>query len=280
MGIAKPFRFVTLPRFSGLTSLSGGADNGGMPAERLQKLIAGAGLCSRRQSELLLREGRVRINGRAARLGDRADPGRDLVTVDGLPLRQAPAQLTLLLNKPMGVLCTCHDPRGRPTVLDLLPACLRDGTGLHPVGRLDADSRGALLLSNDGALTLRLTHPRYGHRKTYRVWVEGRPDAATLDRWRAGVALDGRPARAVDLRQLATTRGGAQRQATLLELEMGEGRNRQIRRTAERLGHPVLDLQRRAIGSLRLGGLQEGQWRTLSQRELRDQEWVAPEDRR
>ncbi|MFM8604155.1 MAG: pseudouridine synthase [Cyanobium sp.] len=248
-----------------------------MPAERLQKLIAGAGLGSRRRGEQLLREGRVQVDGRTARLGDQADPARELVTVDGRPLRPAPPPLTLLLNKPVGVLCTCHDPQGRPTVLDLLPEELRSGRGLHPVGRLDADSRGALLLSNVGDLTLRLTHPRYGHRRTYRVWVEGRPEDVTLQRWRAGVALDDRPGKPVVVRLL----GSRQRPvATLLELEMGEGRNRQIRRTAQLLGHPVLDLQRRAIGSLQLGGLQEGEWRTLSRKELREQQWEQPADRR
>jgi 16S rRNA pseudouridine516 synthase len=259
-----------------------------MPAERLQKLIAAAGLGSRRRGEQLLREGRVQIDGRTARPGDQADPDRALVTVDGRPLRPAPPPLTLLLNKPVGVLCTCHDPQGRPTVLDLLPEELRSGRGLHPVGRLDADSRGALLLSNVGDLTLRLTHPRYGHRRTYRVWVEGRPDAATLQRWRDGVALDGRPSMPVRVRLLGSDPGGARQRsgsgrrpaATLLELEMGEGRNRQIRRTAQLLGHPVLDLQRRAIGSLRLGGLREGEWRTLSRKELGDQQWEQPADRR
>jgi pseudouridine synthase len=255
-----------------------------MPAERLQKLIAAAGLCSRRQGELLLREGRVQVNDRPAQLGDQADPKLDRVSVDGRPLRAAPAPLTLLLNKPVGVLCTCHDPQGRRTVLDLLPEELRCGKGLHPVGRLDANSRGALLLSNDGNLTLRLTHPRYGHRKSYRVWVEGRPDAATLQRWRDGVSLDGRPGMPVTLRSLQSgpwrPRHGGRGTATLLDLEMGEGRNRQIRRTAELLGHPVLDLQRRAIGSLRLDGLKEGEWRILSRRELRDQQWEAPADRR
>ena len=230
--------------------------------ERLQKLIANAGLCSRRRAEELLREGRVKVNGRAAQLGDKAHPGTDAISVDGHPLAERPEPLVLLLNKPMGVLCSCSDPHGRPTVLDLLPAELHQGSGLHPVGRLDADSRGALLLSNQGELTLQLTHPRYGHRKTYQVWVEGHPSAAALNQWRRGILLDGQPTQPARLRVLQTTR-----EATCLVVVMGEGRNRQIRRTAAALGHPVHDLQRLAIGELGLGRLQEGQWRRLDRRE-------------
>lgn len=234
-----------------------------MARERLQKLMAAAGFCSRRRGEELLRQGRVRVNGRPAGLGDQADAARDRIEVDGRPLQAAPPSLTLLLNKPVGVLCTCHDPRGRPTVLDLLPPPLRRGQGLHPVGRLDADSRGALLLSNDGDFTLRLTHPRYGHRRTYRVWVRGVPDAAALQQWRSGVPLDGQPSQPVALRLLERDV-----EAALLELQMGEGRNRQIRRTAALLGHPVLDLQRTAIGPWSLGELPEGRWRRLQPEEL------------
>ena len=234
-----------------------------LPSERLQKLIAATGRCSRRRAEDLLRAGRVRVNGRPASLGDRADPDRDRILVDGLPLQPANASLTLLLHKPVGVLSSCRDPQGRPTVLDLLPAQLRQGVGLHPVGRLDGDSRGALLLSNDGRLTLRLTHPRYGHAKTYRVRVDGQPNAEVLDAWRRGVPLDGVPSQPVRLRQL---RQGPQ--DTWLELVMREGRNRQIRRTAALLGHPVRDLQRTAIGPLGLGDLPPGAWRELRPREL------------
>jgi pseudouridine synthase len=229
-----------------------------MAQERLQKLIAGSGICSRRQAETLLREGQVRVNGCVAQLGEQADPERDQISIAGQPLAPAPAPLTLLLHKPPGVLCTCHDPQGRPTVLDLLPDHWRHQAGLHPVGRLDADSRGALLLSNDGDLTLRLTHPRYGHRKTYRVWVGGHPSAATFQTWRRGVPLDGVASAPVDVRPLQHSR-----HATLLEVTMHEGRNRQIRRTADLLGHPVRDLLRVAIGSVALGQLAEGHWRRL-----------------
>lgn len=236
-----------------------------MASQRLQKLIAAAGVCSRRHAEDLLRQGRVRVNGQPALLGASADPSRDAITVDGQPLAAAAPPLLLLLNKPVGVLCSCSDPHGRPTVLDLLPPELQQGRGLHPIGRLDADSRGALLLTNQGDLTLRLSHPRYGHRKLYRVWVEGEPDPATLERWAAGVPLDGGASQPVTVRVLRHRRG-----STRLELEMGEGRNRQIRRTAELLGHPVLDLQRVGIGALRLGSLPEGRWRALDRQEWRD----------
>jgi pseudouridine synthase len=236
-----------------------------MPEERLQKLIAAAGLCSRRAAEELLRAGRVQLNGRVAELGEKADPLRDRIRVDGRPLQRRAEPLLLLLNKPMGVLCSCRDPRGRPTVLDLLPPELAEGQGLHPVGRLDADSRGALLLTNQGDLTLRLTHPRYGHPKTYRVWVEGEPAATVLERWAAGVPLDGQPSQPVGLEVLQRRSG-----RTLLQLTMAEGRNRQIRRTAELLRHPVLDLQRVAIGPVGLGALTEGSWRPLDR-----QEWQA-----
>ena len=235
-----------------------------MPEERLQKLIAAAGLCSRRAAEELLRAGRVQLNGRVAELGEKADPLRDRIRVDGRPLQRRVEPLLLLLNKPMGVLSSCRDPRGRPTVLDLLPPELAAGQGLHPVGRLDADSRGALLLTNQGDLTLRLTHPRYGHPKTYRVWVEGQPAATVLERWSAGVPLDGRASQAVGLQVLQRRSG-----RTLLQLTMAEGRNRQIRRTAELLRHPVLDLQRVAIGPVSLGALTEGSWRRLDHQEWR-----------
>ncbi len=234
--------------------------------ERLQKLLAAAGVCSRRRAEELLRAGRVSVNGQRADLGDRAVPERDRVCVDGQPIEAAPPAV-LLLNKPAGVVSSCHDPDGRPTVLDLLPPELARGQGLHPVGRLDVESRGALLLSNDGDLTLRLTHPRYQHRKTYRVWVGGDPSAETLAQWRHGVPLDGQPSQPVQLRRLGSERGH-----TLLELVMREGRNRQIRRTAELLGHRVRDLQRIAVGPIALGELPEGRWRRVEPQEWGDQD--------
>jgi pseudouridine synthase len=236
--------------------------------QRLQKLLAAAGLCSRRRAEELLRQGRVRCNGQVAHLGDRARPGLDQIEVDGRPLGASSPEITVLLNKPPGVVCSCHDPEGRTTVLDLLPSELARGTGLHPVGRLDSESRGALLLTNNGALTLRLTHPRYDHPKTYRVWLSGSPDQGRLAQWARGVPLDGQSSQPVELHCLKHDH-----QAFLLELVMREGRNRQIRRTAAALGYRVLDLQRIAIGSMALGDLPEGRWRRVDDREWMD--WIA-----
>ena len=227
-----------------------------MTRQRLQKLIAAAGLCSRRTAETWLAAGRVRVDRQVARLGDQADPDLQFIEVDGRPLIVAADPTVVLINKPSGVISTCHDPQGRSTVLDLLPSGLRQG--LHPVGRLDADSRGALLLTDQGELTLRLTHPRYDHAKTYRVWVAGVMDARGLQRWRDGMPLDGKPTRACRVRMLQR-----RPDRCLLEIVLQEGRNRQIRRVAALLGHPVIDLQRVAIAGLALGALPEGCWRRL-----------------
>ena len=230
-----------------------------MTRQRLQKIMAAAGLCSRRTAEAWIEAGRVMVDGQVSSLGDQADPQCQSIHVDGKPLSPRREPTVLLINKPPGVISTCRDPQGRSTVLDLLPRYLRQG--LHPVGRLDADSRGALLLTDQGDLTLRLTHPRYDHAKTYRVWVDGLPLESSLQRWQ-GVRLDGSLTRSAQIRVL-------QRQSarTLLEVVLMEGRNRQIRRVADLLGHPVLDLQRVAIAGLRLGALPEGRWRRLSRGE-------------
>lgn len=231
-----------------------------MTRQRLQKLMAAAGLCSRRTAEAWIEAGRVNVDGQVSTLGDQADPDSQVIQVDGRPLCPRREPTVLLINKPAGVISTCRDPRGRSTVLDLLPRQLRQG--LHPVGRLDADSRGALLLTDQGELTLRLTHPRFDHAKTYRVWVEGTPLDTSLQRWRRGVSLDGTRTRSAEVHVV-------QRRSdrTLLEVVLLEGRNRQIRRVADLLGHPVLDLQRVAIAGLRLGPLPEGRWRHLSRGE-------------
>ena len=224
--------------------------------------MSAAGYCSRRQAEELLRQGRVDVNGTIAGLGDQADPETDLICVDGTPVSMVTEERVLLLNKPPGVISSCHDPQGRRTVLDLIPSDLR--RGLHPVGRLDADSRGALLLSNQGDLTLRLTHPRYAHSKTYKVTVTGTPDHSKLEQWRQGLELDGSHTLPADIRLIQS-----RKRNSVLEVILREGRNRQIRRIASLLGHPVVDLQRIAIGGLALGSTAEGCWRELSRQEWR-----------
>jgi len=228
--------------------------------ERLQKLLSRAGVMSRRQADALLQVGRLHLNGQPARPGDRAVAGVDSITLDGQPVHlgavQQQPRRTLLLHKPPGVLCTCRDPQGRPTVLDLLPPAA--GEGLYPVGRLDRDSEGALLLTNDGDLALRLTHPRHGHSKTYRVWLSGVPSADHLASWRSGLMLDGRRTRPARIELEHRSPMGS-----CLRIVLREGRNRQIRRIADQLGHPVRRLQRLAIGGLALGSLASGSWRWL-----------------
>ncbi|KKZ13481.1 MAG: pseudouridine synthase [Candidatus Synechococcus spongiarum SP3] len=233
--------------------------------ERLQKLLSRAGVMSRRQADALLQAGRLHLNGQPARLGDRAVVGVDCVTLDGQQLHLAAAQQqqrrTLLLHKPPGVLCTCRDPQGRPTVLDLLPPSA--GQGLYPVGRLDRDSEGALLLTNDGELAMRLTHPRHGHHKTYRVWLAGVPSAPSLAAWRSGLLLDGRRTRPAQVELEHRSAMGS-----CLRIVLREGRKRQIRRIAHQLGHPVQRLQRLALGALPLGSLASGCWRWLKTDEM------------
>ena len=231
-----------------------------MTRERLQKLMSGAGVCSRRRAEELLKAGRVTVDGQRANLGDQADPEHNLIRVDGQPLPTGSKARVLLINKPVGVISTCHDPQGRPTVLDLLPRSER--RGLHPIGRLDADSRGALLLTDQGALTLRLTHPRFDHEKSYRVWVDGHPSPQALQQWRHGIQLDGSLTRPARVELLERTK-----QRSLLSIQLKEGRNRQIRRIAAGLGHRVIDLQRVGLAGISLDNLPEGSWRRLRQEE-------------
>jgi 23S rRNA pseudouridine2605 synthase len=229
--------------------------------ERLQKLISQAGIASRRAAEDLIRAGRVTVNGNVAGLGDKADLARDTVRVDGEALK-APEFVYFLLYKPYGVVST-NKPQPqekRRVVRDLIP---HEGH-LFTVGRLDADSEGLILLTNDGDLADKLMHPRYGHRKTYEVLVTGTPDAKTLNTWRKGVMLDDgqtAPAKVRVLEQRAND--------TRLEIVMREGRKRQIRRVASLLGHPVKQLIRTRIEFLEIGHLRPGQWRTLSPKEVR-----------
>lgn len=240
---------LTLLYFLPQRSCVGGSHTPVMSDERLQKILAQWGIASRRLAEQMIVAGRVRVNGNIARLGQKANPDRDLIEVDGVPVKPTdrPACVYLLLNKPAGVVSTCHDPRARSKVLDLLPPKLRYGQGIHPVGRLDADSTGALLLTNNGKLTFCLTHPRHLIAKTYQVWVRGDPPETILQAWRQGIILSGRKTLPAKVRIL--DRAGDQ---TLLEIILSEGRNRQIRRIAEQLGYPVVRLHRTAIGPILL----------------------------
>ena len=235
---------------------------------RLQKILSQWGIASRRQAEQLILAGRVRVNGTIATLGQTAETTTDRIEVDGKLITEQcrPEPVYLLLNKPVGVVSTCFDPQGRRTVMELLPPPLRESEGIHPVGRLDIDSSGALLLTNDGDLTFALTHPSHRIGKTYLVSVRGKTSNAVLDAWRNGIDLDGKytlPAR-VKLVKHSDNR-------TLLEIVLTEGRNRQIRRVADRLGHPVLDLHRTSIGDIRIDGdqsLKIGSHRRLRSIEL------------
>jgi 23S rRNA pseudouridine2605 synthase len=228
--------------------------------QRLQKAISAAGLMSRRAAEELIAAGRVTINGRLARLGDRVDSSADRVEVDGVLLPVAPDHVTYLLYKPTGVVTTASDPQGRRTVVELVP----DTPRVVPVGRLDYESEGLLLLTNDGDLVNAVTHPRFGVTKTYLVEVSGQPGSALLRRLREGIELDDGIARAHGVRLVDRSPNRAQ-----LELVMAEGRNREVRRMFEALGHPVLRLVRVAIGPLRDKTLRPGSWRRLSNDEVR-----------
>jgi pseudouridine synthase len=226
---------------------------------RLQKFMARAGIGSRRACEEIIRQGRVTVDGKTATLGTKVDPNREYILVDGEPLTGKESLVYIALYKPKGVLSASQDDRGRTTVCDLVPLSER----LYPVGRLDVTSEGLILLTNDGALTNRLTHPRYEHTKDYHVSVSGTPDDKSLDKWRRGVYLDGKrtaPAKISVLRH--------EREVTWLRIELREGRKRQIRRVAGMLGHPVQALIRVRIGSLHLGDLKPGEWRHLSPQEV------------
>ncbi len=241
-------------------------------AERLQKLISQAGIVSRRAAEDLIRAGRVTVNGKVAQLGDKADLEHDTVMVDGQRLRAEVEHVYYLLNKPRGVLSTNKriGKERRKLVRELVP----HKGHLFSVGRLDADSEGLILLTNDGELAHRLTHPRFGHTKTYHALVEGSPTEETLTVWRRGVILDGEKTAPVKVRVLSRSQ-----HESLLELTMREGRKRQIRRTALMLGHPVKRLTRVRIDFLELGHLQPGQWRKLTPNEVRRLK-QGPEKRR
>jgi 23S rRNA pseudouridine2605 synthase len=214
---------------------------------------------SRRAAEDLIREGRVIVDGKVAVLGDRCDPETSVVTVDGARLPIAPGHVTYLLSKPVGVVSTTDDPQRRRTVVDLVPPEPR----VWPVGRLDADSEGLILLSNDGDLTNHVTHPSNGVTKTYLAEVGGQPGRKALRALTDGVDLDDGPARAISARRIDVSGDRA-----LIEVVMGEGRNREVRRMCDVIGHPVIKLVRTAIGPIADRSLEPGSWRLLSGSEV------------
>lgn len=229
--------------------------------KRLSKILAEAGLASRRGSERLIAQGRVTVNDRPVTTqGTSADPARDLIRVDGRPLPRVEPRRYLLLNKPPGYLTTRSDPRGRPVVLDLVG---RERVRLFPVGRLDFDAEGLLLLTNDGALAQRLLHPRFEIPRVYEVEVVGRVRLVDLPRWERGTTLSDGPAKAREVRLL-----GATPDTTWLRIVFTEGRHREVKRFCLALGHRVLRLRRVGFGPLRLGRLELGAVRPLRSSEL------------
>ncbi|HEX2294604.1 MAG TPA: pseudouridine synthase [Actinomycetota bacterium] len=228
--------------------------------ERLQKVLAHAGLGSRRAMEELIAAGRVKVNGRRAVLGVRVDPTKDEVELDGsrVPLQQD--LVHYMLNKPAGIVSTASDPQGRPTVVELVDLPVR----VWPVGRLDTDSEGLLLITNDGELTHRLTHPRYEVPKTYLAEVKGTAGPKAIKQLIAGVELEDGMTKRARVSLVEATRGG-----TLLEITITEGRNRQVRRMCDAVGHPVRRLVRTTLGPLQLGRLKPGTFRKLSLEEVR-----------
>ncbi|MEM9290596.1 MAG: pseudouridine synthase [Acidobacteriota bacterium] len=263
------------PRASKPAAPNTGADSGSGPSsrpsagsDRVQKLLARAGLASRRAVEEWIRQKRVTINGRVAGLGDKADPSRDAVKVDGKRVNFGQLEtLYLLLHKPANVVSTTSDPEGRRTVLDLVPKALQKG--LVTVGRLDFQTTGLLLLTNDGDFAQRVAHPRYGCTKTYEVKVAGDPSEKALDRLRRGIVLDGKRTAPAEIERRTLPRGQGSDGTEWFTVELTEGRTRQIREMFLRIGHAVRKLRRVAIGGLRDSRLPPGHWRELSPEEVR-----------
>jgi 23S rRNA pseudouridine2605 synthase len=237
-----------------------------MSAVRLQKILSSAGVASRRAAEELIRQGRVTLNGQTVtELGTKADPSSDEVRVDGRRVRGIERRRYLLLNKPKGYMTTRSDPRRRPTVMDLVPG-VREY--IYPVGRLDFDSSGLLLLTNDGDLAAALTHPSHEIEREYHAWVLGTPDGRDLERLRHGIIIEGRRTAPARVEVMHEGRG-PRRQQVHLRFVLREGRNRQVRRMCEAVGHPVVDLTRVRFGPIADAHLGSGAVRELTPDEVR-----------
>ncbi len=247
------------------TPLAPSPEQEGAPTERLQKYLAHAGIASRRRAETLILAGEVTVNGVVVReLGTKVSPGTDEVRLRGKLVRPSAEHVYLLLHKPTDTVTTAYDPQGRPTVLDLVPPEFV-ARRVYPVGRLDRYTEGVLLLTDDGELALRLTHPRYALTKQYAALVRGLPTAEALRQLERGMLLEG------ETRPTAPARAWIDRQegtATWLGVELHEGRNRQVRRMLAQIGHPVLRLRRVRVGPLTIGALAPGEYRPLTPREL------------
>ncbi len=240
-----------------------------MPAERLQKLIARAGLASRRGAEVLIEAGRVRVGGQVAKLGDRADPATQRVTLDGAPLPSEAGRTYVAIHKPRGMLSSARDERGRQSVVSLVAG--RIPGHLWPAGRLDLDSEGLMIVTDDGAWAHRLLHPRYGQEREYAVLLDDDPADADIERLLAGVELDDGPARLLAASREAPPPAVArepEETGAWLRILIGEGRKREVRRLFAVIGRRVLRLARTRIGDLELGGLGPGEWRALDQAEI------------
>jgi 23S rRNA pseudouridine2605 synthase len=239
--------------------------------ERLQKLLSMAGLASRRAAEDLILQGRVEVNGAVVRaLGTKADPATDAIKVDGRRVRLDVRPRYILLNKPKGVVTTRKDPERRRTVIDLLSG-VREY--VYPVGRLDFDSEGLLLLTSDGDLAARLTHPRHEVERVYEAVVAGVPTEDALDKLRRGIFLDGSRTAPAEIKRAAASGRGSRRRTdhhatTTLTVTLREGRNRQVRRMCASIGHPVRRLTRLRMGPIKLGDLRPGHWRDLTPQEV------------
>ncbi|HWH72233.1 MAG TPA: pseudouridine synthase [Candidatus Sulfotelmatobacter sp.] len=240
--------------------------------ERLQKILAGAGIASRRRAEEFIRQGRVKVDGRVVtEMGAQVDPDRQLVEFDGKPITTRERPVYILLHKPRGYVSTVHDPQGRPVVTSLLKE-VRER--VFPVGRLDLDSEGALLLTNDGELANRILHPRFEIKKTYHARVVGRPEGEQLRRLAAGIVIEGQRTWPAAIRILESDS-----ESSLIEVIIHEGRKRQVRKMFAAIGHPVRQLKRIAYGGLGLGNLPPGRYRFLTGRDLA-LIWSAPPDRK
>jgi 23S rRNA pseudouridine2605 synthase len=238
-----------------------------MPLERLQKIIAHAGFASRREAETMIREGRVTVNGRVVKeLGSKADPARDHVKVDGKLITRAETHRYILLYKPKEVMTTVEDPQGRRTVIDLVKG-VRER--IYPVGRLDFHSEGLILLTNDGDLAFKVSHPKHGSVKTYHVKVRGVPQERIVEKLERGITIDNKRTLPCEISRMKTTGRGDDEGNSWFEVRLREGRTQQIRKMFQAVGHPVSKLRRVAIGPLSDPKLTPGDWRELTPREVK-----------